>query len=70
MNMTFHESYGTMPTSTLRLFKRANVTVSDWDSMLARWDFTWGDENLPWQAIEDHITVHMVNGLYRYPMYG
>lgn len=68
--MTFHEVYGTMPESTLRLFKRANVTSSDWDDMLMRWGFSWGDENLPWDAIENHVTVHMVNGLYRYPMYG
>jgi hypothetical protein len=68
--MTFHESYGTMPTSTLSLFKRAGVSPADWDSMLVRWGFQWGDESLPWDAIEDHVTVHMVNGLYRYPMYG
>lgn len=68
--MTFDESYGTMPQSTLDLFRTANVSVSDWDSMLARWGFTWGDENLPWADIENHVTVHMVNGLYRYPMYG
>jgi len=68
--LTFHESYGTMPESTLALFKRANVSPADWDSMLMRWGFSWGDETLPWADIERHVTVHMVNSLYRYPMYG
>lgn len=68
--MTFHESYGRMPKSTLALIKRSNVSPADWDDMLARWGFAWGDENLPFDAIENHITVHIVNGIYRYPMYG
>lgn len=68
--MTFDESYGTMPQSTLNLFKRANVSVSDWDDMLMRWGFTWGDPDLPWNLINLHVESHMVNGLYRYPMYG
>ena len=68
--MTFHECYGTMPKSTLRLIKRAGVSPSDWDDMLARWGMDWFDEDKPFPAIENHIESHMVNGLYRYPMYG
>lgn len=68
--MTFHEVYGELPQSTLNLFKSANVTSSDWDAMLLRWGYKWGDPDIPWSAVEQHVTVHMVNGLYRYPMYG
>ena len=68
--MTFHESYGHMPTTTLALFKRANVSPADWDGMLARWGFEWSDPDLPWVEIENHVLSHMVNGLYSYPMYG
>lgn len=69
MNMTFHESYGTMPTSTLRLIRRANVSPADWDGMLARWGYDW-DDDLPWSDVEYHIESHIVNGSYRWPMYG
>lgn len=68
--MEFNEYYGTLPKSTLRLFKKANVSPADWDSMLMRWGYNWGDENLPFADIERHVTTHMVNGSYRYPMYG
>lgn len=68
--MTYNENYGELPDSTLRLIKKANVSPADWDMMLARWGYSWGDTSLPFAAIENHITVHMVNGSYRYPMYG
>jgi hypothetical protein len=68
--MMFDESYGMVPDYLLQLFKRANVSVADWDMMLARWGFSWGDTKLPFEDIANHITVHMVNGSYRWPMYG
>lgn len=68
--MTFDENYGTMPKSTFALLKRAHVSPGDWDMMLMRWGMDWFDENKPWDDIERHVTVHMVNGYYRYPMYG
>lgn len=68
--MVFDESYGTVPESTLSLFKSAGVSPADWDYMLVRWGYQWGDETLPFEDIERHISSHMVNGLYRYPMYG
>lgn len=70
MNMTYSEYYGPIATSTLRLIKRANVSPSDWDAMLDRWGMDWHDEDKPFRGIENHIESHMVNGLYRYPMYG
>jgi len=68
--MVFNESYGTMPQSLLNLIRQANVSVSDWDAMLNRWGFTWGDTDLPFDAIANHIETHRVSGSYRYPMYG
>lgn len=68
--MTFHEVFGTMPTSTLSLIKRANVSSADWDCMLARWGYDWNDETMPFDLIERHIETHMVRGNYSYPMYG
>lgn len=67
--LTFHESYGTMPESTLRLIKAANVSPADWDMMLARWGYNWNDD-LPWELVEQHIESHRVRGMYQYPMYG
>lgn len=68
--MIFHESYGTMPKSTLAVIRRCNVSPADWDGMLNRWGYEWGSHVLPFEQIEDHILVHTVNGSYRYPMYG
>lgn len=66
----FHESYGTMPTTTLNLIKRSNVSPADWDMMLYRWGMEWNNPDLPWDAIEQHIITHTVKGSYRWPMYG
>jgi hypothetical protein len=68
--MTFDENYGTMPSNLLALIKRANVSPADWDSMLTRWGIDWFDEHKPFNLIYLHIESHMVNGTYRYPMYG
>lgn len=68
-NETFHETFGLLPRTTLALIKRANVSQSDFDSMLMRWGYHWGQAGIPWEDVERHITVHMVDGNYRYPMY-
>jgi len=68
--MIFHESYGTMPESTLRLIKRSGVSQSDWDMMLHRWGYSWDSLDIPFAEVENHIRTHLVSGLYRYPMYG
>lgn len=66
---TFHESYGLIPVSTLRVIRNCNVSPADWEGMLMRWGFHWGQAGLPFPAIENHIITHAVNGSYRYPMY-
>lgn len=68
--MTFHETFGNVPRSTLRTIKLCNVSPADWDAMLVRWGFAWGDESLPFADIENFIRVHSQSGSYNYPMYG
>lgn len=68
--MEFHESYGLMPSSTLKVIKSNNVSPADWDGMLDRWGIDWFDEDKPWDGIEHHITTHSESGSYRWPMYG
>lgn len=68
--LVYNENYGDLPKTLLSLFRRSNVSPTDWDMMLSRWGFSWGDKDLPWEAIANHVTVHLVNGTYRYPMYG
>ena len=58
--MTFHESYGELPESLLRLIKRTNVTPAEYDMMVLvmGWSF---DE------CAGHIIFNTVNGAYRAP---
>lgn len=68
--MQFHESYGTMPKSTLDTIKACNVSPADWDDMLMRWGHSWGDTDLYWPGVENHILTHSSSGSYRWPLYG
>lgn len=62
--MTFHESYGNLPKSTLRLIKKFNVSPADWDylnEMLA--NMHW-DGSLTHEIIEQHIISNSETGIY------
>lgn len=63
--MTFHESYGALPQSTLRLVKRFNVSPSDWEMLLDK----FGRVDTPFAAVEMFIREHSPNGMYRHPLY-
>lgn len=56
--MTFHESYGNLPKTTLRLVKRYNVSPADFDMITDILGFMeWSDINL-------HIIENSPNGYY------
>lgn len=68
--MTFHERYGNLPTRTLRLIKKFNVSQSDYDLMLDLLN-PWidGDDSMhgrpDWDAIDNHIVSNSETGMYR-----
>lgn len=62
MQMTFHESYGALPVSTLRLVKRYNVSPADFDFML---DQFMGPVPDGWKWVNDHIVTNSPNGYYQ-----
>lgn len=67
--MTFHESYGTLPLSTLRFIKKHNVSPADWDGILAvhGTDFFGANEitHAEWVEIEAYIVSHSETGVYQ-----
>lgn len=67
--IVFHESFGPVSPSLMTAITRFNVSPSDWDMMLMRWGYQWGDGGLPFSAIENHIISHSQMGYYQYPMY-
>lgn len=70
--MTFHESYGNLPKSTLRLVRKHNVSPADFDMML---DLLGMDAWVPsdgvnvgrpdWSVIDDHIVSNSETGMYQ-----
>lgn len=65
--ITFHESYGTLPKSTLRLIKKYNVSPADFDYMtdmlgIDAWTLVLGPE---WSKIDEHIVSNSETGMYR-----
>lgn len=63
--MTFHESYGELPESTLRLIKRSNVSPMDYEMLLDK--FGRVDTHFP--DVEAFIKEHTVDKSYRPPLY-
>lgn len=60
--MTFHESYGSLPKSTLRLIKRHNVSPADFDFML---DMFSGTVEEGWEWVDQHIVENSPTGYYQ-----
>ena len=59
--MTFHESYGSLPKSTLRLIRKHNVSPADFDLML---DMFMGPVPDGWRWVNDHIVSNSETGMY------
>lgn len=58
--MTFHESYGNLPESTLRLIRKHNVSPADFDLMTD----LLGMSN-DWSEINEHIRANLSDsGMY------
>lgn len=70
MTMTFDESYGYLPTSTLALIRKHNVSPADFDMMLDMFMFQYADtaaaaRATEWAAIDEHIVSNSETGVYR-----
>jgi hypothetical protein len=63
--MTYHESYGSLPTSTLRLIKAKNVSPADYDDILAQYGMDYTDaDKIPFDMVEDLIRSSSKSGYY------
>ena len=65
--MTFHESYGNLPTKTLRLIRKHNVSPADFDIMtdILGFDAYQPGGIIDWSVIGDHIVSNSEMGMYR-----
>lgn len=69
LSMTFHESYGELPTSILRLYRRHNVSPADHDRILLTFGKSYGDSDIPWSDVLDFVLANVENGSFRLPIY-
>lgn len=73
MTMTFHESYGPLPTVVLRDIRKFNVSPADYDAVLAHFGRTWQAAGLfsaeTWSQIHDFIVSHSSDGIFRISRY-
>lgn len=69
MSMTFHESFGELPTKLLRAYKRYNVSPSDHTRMLAAFNKTNDSIDVPWPAMLELVNTHSAAGYLRLPLY-
>lgn len=65
--MTFHESYGDLPTKTLRLIRKFNVSPADFDCMtdVLGFDAYSPGGVIDWSVIDTHIVSNSETGMYR-----
>jgi hypothetical protein len=61
-DMTFHESYGILPTHLMRMVDRMNISPSDWDCLVMKF-------GTDWDAIRDFINANRSksNGSFTFP---
>lgn len=74
MSLTFNENYGYLPTSTLRLVKKFNVSPADFDLILDSFMFNFaelagGAASRAWLTVNDHILQNSANGYYQPRMF-
>lgn len=69
MTMTYHESYGSLPTRLLNLYKNNNASPADHDQVLAAFDCAWNDSDIPWPLVVDFVEAHCQYGQLRLPRY-
>lgn len=71
MSMTFHESYGNLPTRLLRTYRKANISPADHDQILTLWGARWSDTDIPWTEVETFVLASIDNDTnqFRMPRY-
>lgn len=62
MSMTFHESYGELPTALLKAYRRFNASPADHDLLVA----ACGED---WPLILKLVLDHSETGILRLPIY-
>lgn len=67
--MTYHESYGALPSRLLSLYKRHNVSTSDHDAILASFGKTWQSVDTDWQAVLEFVLANVEDGSFGLPIY-
>lgn len=55
MSMTFHESYGSLPTTLLRKYRRLNVSPADHDTILRCVGHVWSDTDIDWTEVVQFV---------------
>ena len=65
--MTFHESYGNLPTNTLRLIRKHNVSPADFDELTDILGFAAYQPGgiIDWPVIDKHIIDNSTLGYYQ-----
>lgn len=64
--MTFHESYGLLRQSTLRLIRQFNVSPADYDSILSVFNWTWDrSTDIDFDVVDSFIRAGSQSGIYR-----
>lgn len=69
LSMTYHESYGPLPTHLLRLYRRHNVSPADHDRILANFGKSYQDDDIPWPLVLDFVLANVEDGSFRLPIY-
>ena len=67
--MTFHESYGHLPKSTLALLRKYNASPADYDTVLRGVGCTWDSPNIPFDRVDEILIRHSSTGTLRLPFY-
>lgn len=69
LSMTFHESYGSLPTALLKTYRRYNVSPADHDLILFNVGYMVGDTSIPWSLVLDFVLANVEDGFFRLPIY-
>ena len=67
MSMTFHESYGELPTMVLRAYRKFNASPADHDTLMRV--CRTADGGTDWQLLYDLLTTHSSQGYLALPIY-
>jgi hypothetical protein len=66
LGMTFHESYGTLPTHLLSLYRRLNASPADHDQLL---NVAATPDGTDWNLILELVNLHSSQGYLALPFY-